>query len=139
MSSFAHCILFWGEMFACVMIRHLVIYKCLSNCCETTTYSNDKCKSCIRHIQANIVHTIERKWLYIYDSVVYSILNQTVKIIKYQSLEYHYCVLSPISSSRAECRHVSWHTYYYHFYVVFKQHKMDNRRKQVSSITLTTF
>ena len=27
------------------------------------------------------------------------------------SLQCHYCVLSPISSSRAEYRHVSWHTY----------------------------
>jgi len=27
------------------------------------------------------------------------------------SLEYHYCVLYPVNSSRGESRHVSWHTF----------------------------
>ena len=49
-----------GQMCTCVMImciRQLVRYKCLSNCCENTTYSNVKFKSSKRRIRPKIVNT----------------------------------------------------------------------------------
>ena len=67
-------------MIMCVLTNCQI---CLTNCCETTTYSNVRWKSCKRHIGLkSLILSALRKLVYVYDSVVNSILNRTIKITK---------------------------------------------------------
>ncbi|KAK2183175.1 hypothetical protein NP493_321g02003 [Ridgeia piscesae] len=72
----------WPNVYMCYDYVHLYNLSDIS-AFETTTYSNVKCKSlkdtyCLKSCLLSAV----RKSLYVYDSVVNSILNRTFKIRK---------------------------------------------------------
>ena len=78
---FAQYNLFGANVYICYDYVHLDNLS--DTLIETTTGSNVKCKSHNRHIRPKIVLlSALRKSLYVYDSVVNSILNRTFKIRK---------------------------------------------------------